>query len=286
MRCAQCSQKAVISQPPRCETHFIESFEQQARDAIKRFDLIRPAEKICVAASGGKDSLALLEILHREHDVEALCVDEGIPGYRDQSIADLRAYCTENDIPLRVVSFKDLGSKPLHKINPEHPCSTCGVLRRKALLEYSKGYDLIATGHNLDDEAQTILMNLLRNQKHLLARMGPRTEPRDGIAARIKPFYLIPEREIRAYCLLKNITTNFAECPNVVKSFRWQVGERLNELEREQPGSKKNIVETFLRTDYHGRETPTRTCERCGDPSSHELCRACEIIERTAPQTP
>lgn len=278
MQCQQCSQKAVISQPPRCKQHFLEGFEQLAKNTIERFALIKPGERICVAASGGKDSLALLEVLHQDHDVEALCVDEGIPGYREQTIQDLKDYCAKRSIPLKLVSFEDLGSKPLHEINPEHPCSTCGVLRRKALLEYSKGYDLIATGHNLDDEAQTILMNLLRNQRQLLARLGPRTAPQEGIAARIKPFYLHPEREIRAYCLLKNITTNFSECPNVVKSFRWQVGEQLNTLEREQPGSKRNIVETFLETDYQAPEAPDETCTRCGAPASHELCRACKVI--------
>lgn len=283
MKCTQCEEKAVISQPPRCKKHFLEGFEQQAEETIKRFNLIQEGERICVAASGGKDSLALLEILHARYDVEALCVDEGIAGYRDQTISDLRDYCAKRNIPLRVVSFEDLGSKRLDEINPSHPCSTCGVLRRKALLEYSKGYDLIATGHNLDDEAQTILMNLLRNQNKLLSRLGPRTEANEQIAARIKPFYLHPEREIRAYCLLKNITTNFSECPNIVKSFRWQVGEALNELEEEQPGSKKNIVETFLSTSYEEPDKPTTLCKRCQAPASHELCRACNEITQQSP---
>ena len=240
MQCEQCTQKAIITQPPRCKKHFLEGFEQTAHQTIKRFNLIEEKEKICVAASGGKDSLALLEILHKPYDVEALCVDEGISGYRDQTITDLKEFCKKRNIPLRVVSFQDLGSKSLDELNPKHPCSTCGVLRRQALLEYSKGYDVIATGHNLDDEAQTILMNLLRNQQHLLSRLGPRTEANEQIAARIKPFYLLPEREIRAYCLLKNITSNFTECPNIVKSFRWQVGEQLNQLEQNQASYNLN----------------------------------------------
>ena len=278
MKCLVCEEKAVISQPPRCKKHFLEGFEEQAHKTIKRFNLIREGEKICVAASGGKDSLALLEILHKNYDVEALCVDEGIAGYRDQTISDLRDYCAQRNIPLRVVSFADLGSKSLDELNSTHPCSTCGVLRRKALMDYSKEYDVIATGHNLDDEAQTILMNLLRNQTQLLARIGPRTPAQENIAARIKPFYLHPEREIRAYCLLKNITTNFSECPNIVKSFRWQVGEQLNQLEQEQPGSKKRIVEQFLATNYEEEKQETKTCKRCQAPASHELCRACSVI--------
>lgn len=277
MKCVMCEQKAVISQPARCKKHFIQGFEELAHDTIQRFSLIQENEKICVAASGGKDSLALLEILHEDYNVEALCVDEGIAGYRDQTIQDLKEFCEHRNIPLRVVSFADLGSKSLDELNPSHPCSTCGVLRRKALFEYSKGYDVIATGHNLDDEAQTILMNLLRNQTHLLSRLGPRTRADKNIAARIKPFYLHPEREIRAYCLLKNITTNFSECPNIVKSFRWQVGEQLNELEEQQPGTKKNIVENFLTNTYQDKHETT-TCKTCGAPASNTICRACAVI--------
>ncbi|MFT4250630.1 MAG: TIGR00269 family protein [Candidatus Woesearchaeota archaeon] len=280
MKCSYCKEKAIISQPGRCKKHFIEGFKQLANDTIKKYELIKEEETICVAASGGKDSLALLDVLSENYAVEALCVDEGIAGYRDTSIQDLKAFCTERNIPLRIVSFADLGSKSLDELNPEHPCSVCGVLRRKALLEYSKQYDVIATGHNLDDECQSILMNLLRNQRQLLSRLGPRTTAREEIAARIKPFYFIPEREIRAYCLVQNITTNFSECPNVVKSFRWRVGEELNELERRQPGTKKTLINEFIKKHYQEetQEQPTNHCSHCGNPASGKLCRACEII--------
>lgn len=280
MQCSQCQQKAVINHPPRCKTCFVKGFEQRVWDTIERFSLINEGERICVAASGGKDSLALLELLHQRYKVDALCVDEGIAGYRDQTIDDLKAFCAERNIPLNLVSFKDLGAKRLDAQNPDHPCSVCGVLRRKALMDYSAGYDLIATGHNLDDEAQSILMNLLRNQRHLLERLGPRTPAQDGIAARIKPFYTTPEREVRAYCLLKGITTNFSECPNVVKSFRWKVGEALNDLEVGRPGAKLAIVENFLKQHYTPIQTSVSsdTCTRCGGPSSHNLCRACKLI--------
>lgn len=277
MQCDFCENKAVIKHPNRCKTCFVDLFEKHVLDTIKRFNLVKDGERICVAASGGKDSLALLEILSRHYEVDALCVDEGIAGYRDTTIDDLKQFCKERNINLKIVSFADLGAQRLDQQNPDHPCSVCGVLRRKALLDYTTDYDLIATGHNLDDEAQSIMMNLLRNQKQLLARLGPRTSPRDGIAARIKPFYTTPEKEVRAYCLLKNITTNFSECPNVVKSFRWQVGENLNQLERERPGAKRNIVEHFLKT-HHEDKSNTTICKRCGGPSSRDLCRACRLV--------
>lgn len=280
MQCGQCEQKAVINYPPRCKEHFIEHFEARTWETIERFALIKNEEKICVAASGGKDSLALLYILNKRYKVDALSVDEGIAGYRDQTLDDLKVFCAKHDIPLRIVSFEDLGAQRLDAQNPAHPCSVCGVLRRKALMDYSAGYDVIATGHNLDDEAQSILMNLLRNQTHLLERLGPRTPAQEGIAARIKPFYTTPEREVRAYCLLKGITTNFSECPNVVKSFRWKVGEALNDLEKDRPGAKLSIVETFLDKHYtpHTTSHSSDTCTRCGGPSSHALCRACKLI--------
>ena len=282
MKCSYCEEKAIISQPGRCKKHFIEGFKKTVHETITTYHLIQENETICVAASGGKDSLALLHVLTEKYAVEALCVDEGIAGYRDTTIQDLRVFCNERNIPLRVVSFADLGSKSLDELAPEHPCSVCGVLRRKALLEYSKEYDVIATGHNLDDECQSILMNLLRNQRQLLSRLGPRTAAREGIAARIKPFYFIPEKEIRAYCLVQNITTNFSECPNVVKSFRWKVGEELNELERKQPGTKKNIAQQFIKQHYQtNKQEETTACSKCGNPASDTLCQACKIIKQT-----
>lgn len=246
-------------------------------DTIERFSLVGARESICVAASGGKDSLALLYILNKHYSVDALSVDEGIAGYRDISLFDLKEFCKKYAVPLKIVSFEDLGAKRLDEQDPDHPCSVCGVLRRKALMKYSRGYDVIATGHNLDDEAQTVLMNLLRNQTHLLARQGPRTPPSEGIAARIKPFYLTPEREVRAYCLLMNITTNFAECPNVVKSFRWKVGEALNDLEVARPGAKLSIVEHLLSQTFVD-DHDSVVCTRCGGPASGKLCRACKLV--------
>lgn len=275
MNCETCGAKAVMARPGRCKEHFIEDFERRVHDTIKRFTLIQDGETICVAASGGKDSLALLHVLKDHHPIEALSVDEGIAGYRDQTLDDLRSYCDAHSIPLRIVSFEDLGAKRLDAETHDHPCSVCGVLRRKALLEYAHDYDLLATGHNLDDEAQTILMNLLRNNDTLNARIGPRIE-RGDLPARIKPFYLTPEREVRAYCLLQGITTNFSECPNVVKSFRWRVGEHLSELERDVPGAKRNIVERFLQQQFEDDEELS-TCPRCNGPSSSGVCQACSL---------
>ncbi len=262
MKCVYCDNKAVISRPARCKEHFITYFEKRVWDTIDRFELIKKGQSICVAASGGKDSLALLDVLSKKYKLTALCVDEGIPGYRDRTIKDLELFCKRKNILLRIITFEDAGSRPLHELKPTHPCSTCGVLRRKALLEHTRGYDLIATGHNLDDEAQSIMMNVLRNQRVLMGRIGPKTPKREGIAVRIKPFYLTPEKEVRAYCLIKQIRTNFSECPNIVKSFRWQVGEALNYLEEEQPGSKRSIIDVFLKKHYRGIDKlhPEESC--------------------------
>jgi tRNA-5-methyluridine54 2-sulfurtransferase len=274
MDCA-CGEKAVVSNPPRCKEHFLEHFEQRVWDTIERFELIRPAERVLVAASGGKDSLALLSVLSQRHTVQALAVDEGIPGYRDKTLSDLQLFCSERAIPLRVVSFEDMGAQPLHVQAPKRPCTACGVLRRKALLEGSAGYDVLATGHNLDDEAQTILMNLLRNNVALNARIGPRTAGNVG-PPRVKPFYLTPEREVRAYCLLKGIKADFAECPNASGAFRIRVGEALNRLEREVLGAKRNIVERFLREHFED-SSELRACTVCKGPCSALVCKACAL---------
>lgn len=275
MKCP-CGLTAVIDAPPRCETCFIKDFEDRFWETIEEFGLVKERERIAVAASGGKDSLTTVQLLSSKYPVDVIAVDEGIPGYRDRTLNDLRKYCDEHKMSLKIIKFEDIGAKPLSISKPERPCTVCGVNRRKAILELGKDYDVIATGHNLDDECQSILMNLLRNQPNLNARLGPRMHTINGLPARIKPLIRHSEKEVAAYVLLKKIPLTFNECPYMDRGFRSKVRDELNELERVQPGSKRNILDHFLKQRYVD-EKPSMTCVRCGGPSSNELCKACII---------
>ncbi|MFP4523708.1 MAG: TIGR00269 family protein [Candidatus Woesearchaeota archaeon] len=280
MECRECGGPAVFDSPALCEEHFLSYVVDTVKATIVERGLIRPGERVCVAASGGKDSVALLDVLSRlGYEVEALAVDEGIEGYRDASLDGLRSFCGSRGIPLRVVSFAEEVGKPLDSmVGGRHPCSVCGVFRRYLLNRYARGYDVLATGHNLDDEAQAVLMNLLKGNAGLLDRTSLRSPPAEGFVPRVKPLAFLPERALRAYTLLRGVDVVYDECPYAPQSLRVGVRDVLNRHESENPGMKRSLVEAGLRGASHTNGDYI-SCPRCGEPSSGGVCRACALRE-------
>ncbi len=276
-----CCEKKKVFQD-YCKDHFIEYLEDKVKETIKKYKLLSKKETVAVAASGGKDSLALLYMLKKfGYNVSALAIDEGIPGYRDKSLSTLAVFCKVNKIKLRIVSFKEKIGKPLYKIvkTGERPCTVCGIFRRYLLNLYSREYDVIATGHNLDDEAQAVLMNLLKNNINALARQGPISGKRKvkNFTKRVKPLYFCTEKEMMAYSFLCGLTDDFNECPNVSKSFRLRIRDYLNETEAKLPGTKKNILNWFLSLNLK-LENNAKTCKICGENSSSDICNTCKYM--------
>jgi len=293
MRCILCKNKAVQSN--LCKKHFIEYFENKVFETIEKHELIGKNDKILVACSGGKDSTALLYLLHKKYknNVSALAIDEGIKNYRDKTLKDLKNFCKKHKIKLIIVSFKKEVSYPLDvlvKKLDEKPCTVCGILRRYLLNKYSRGYDLIALGHNLDDEAQAILMNILKANTEVSARLGPITGViRDKrFTKRIKPLYFLTEKEVLVYTFLMEFGVSFNECPYVRESFRGYVRGILNEYESKHPGAKKNMVNKFLlllpsiKKKYSRKNDSAKIgyCKLCGEPSSRQICNTCLLIEK------
>ena len=126
----------------------------------------------------------------------------------------------------------------------ERPCTVCGIFRRYLLNLYAREYDVLVTGHNLDDEAQAVVMNLVKNNLLALQRAGPKTGVTTSkkFTERVKPLYFCLEKEVMVYAFINNLTTEFNECPNVNKAFRLRIRDMLNEIELKMPGTKKNIV--------------------------------------------
>lgn len=284
MKCGICSEKAVYKR--YCSKHFKDYFENKVKVTIKRFGLLKKKDNVAVAVSGGKDSMALLHVLHKlGYRITAVAVDEGIAGYRDKTLKTMTSYCKSEDIGYRIVSFKDNFGKTLDEIMDKEkirPCSVCGVFRRYLLNLHTRKFDVIATGHNLDDEAQAILMNLVKSNMSLLFRLGPVSgyHNNESFTKRIKPFYLCPEKEVMIYSFLNKLNTEFSECPNVGLSFRLRIRDRLNEIELKMPGTKRNLVDWFLRIKEKlpGDLGSPDTCRICGEPSTKERCNACNYI--------
>lgn len=279
MQCSLCDKKAVISTPALCKVHLIEYVHTTTKETIEKYDLCSKEQTICVAASGGKDSVALLVVLKEiGYDVHALAVDEGIEGYRAYSLRDLGRVTIGRSIPLHIVSFKKEFGKPLDAmIANRHPCSVCGVFRRYLLNKYAKEYEVIATGHNLDDEAQAVLMNLMKGSKDLLERTHVKTPKADGFVPRIKPFMFLPEKVIFAYAIMRGFDLHYAECPHVYQSLRAQVRDVLNRYEYEYPGMKLSLVQAGLHVSTKKTTTHFVSCMTCGEPSMQVICRACTL---------
>jgi len=259
--------------------------------------LIKKGETIAVALSGGKDSLTTLHLINdiakeqRTTKVIAITIDEGIKGYRDETIKFAKKYCKENKIKLNVYSYKDHFGQPLDKIMKKTdtlPCSICGVFRRYLLNTKAKELkvDKLATGHNLDDEAQSILMNQFRNNLAVSARLGPITGVVDhpGFIKRVKPLYFVTEKEVMTYAFLKNLATDFNECPFAAGNYRFSLRKWLNDFEEMYPGSRHGVVNSFIELlptlkEHFKNDKSIRLCVVCGEPCSQDKCQACVYVE-------
>ncbi|MEM4390053.1 MAG: TIGR00269 family protein [Candidatus Micrarchaeia archaeon] len=298
--CSFCHREACafLAYMPRhfCPKHFREFFERRVRRTIREFGMLRGVGRLGIALSGGKDSLTVLSILApiaREMHIElhAITVDEGIAGYRDKLVEVARQACGELGVPHHVVSCKKEIGFSVDEIvalkKRETSCSYCGVFRRWALNKKARelGLDKIATGHNLDDVAQTFLMNMLRNEPMRLARFSPNggLVREDGFVDRIRPLFRIPEKEVALYALLAKLPVQFCECPHAHEAFRNEVRNFLNEVEARHPGTKFRVVSALLSVQRALAERtamePLGYCSLCGEPSAGGACRKCEMAD-------
>tara|TARA_Y100000310_G_C20630020_1_gene788132 strand:+ start:664 stop:1449 length:786 start_codon:yes stop_codon:yes gene_type:complete len=258
--------------------------------------MIKKGDNMGIALSGGKDSSALLHILNKiqkkngTFHLSALLIDEGISGYRTKTKKFAQKICKKEDVPLVIVDYKkEYGSKldEMLKKSDSSPCTVCGVLRRYSLNKFAHdlGFTKLATGHNLDDEAQSVLMNFFKNNMDIQARLGPVTGVvrHEDFVPRIKPFYLLTEKEVATYSYLNGLLL-IADCPYHKEALREDVRNLLNNFEKDYPGSKHGLINAFLRMlpllKGNVKESGgIKNCIRCGQPSARILCKCCELVE-------
>lgn len=300
MICSICKERAVFSRRSKglflCREHFIQDFDRRVRQSLEADGISSGVKRIAVALSGGKDSTALLFSLHKaiaERDVElvAVTIDEGIAGYRDDTIRASIDIAGRLGVRQHIFSFRDEYGYSLDEMvagKRQAPCTFCGVFRKSALNRAAKllGADRVATGHNLDDEAQSIMMNYLKGDLDRLMRLRPR-HIREGLVFRIKPLSGIAEKEIALYCMLNGIFVLSRECPYADLSFRADVRDMMNSLESSFPGCKGSTVQGFQRLLEASEKRPEMqlsNCNRCGEPCVRERCKACELLEEITVQ--
>ncbi|MBI2672766.1 TIGR00269 family protein [Candidatus Woesearchaeota archaeon] len=299
MTCKNCKTNPVItltnSNVKLCKSCFVKYFERKVAKGIEKYKIIEKNDKISIACSGGKDSFTLLYLLNKyaekkkSIEILVIAIDEGIHGYRDLKL--LERYCKDNKLPLYVYSYKKEFGDSLDGIlkkNPIRSCSICGVLRRFLLNSKARelGANKLATGHNLDDEAQSIIMNTFKGNLKRSAILGPIT----GIVKdkrfvrRIKPLYFMLEKEVKTYAFLKNFPVKFSECPYSNDAYRGEIRDYLNEIENKHPGTKHAIVNSFLDIlpilkERFKNET-INSCNICGEPCSGNICNVCKLLEK------
>ncbi|MFN2589609.1 MAG: ATP-binding protein [Actinomycetota bacterium] len=289
MRCRRCRGKAVIElrrhNAAFCGECFLHYAEEQVRRAIKDHDMLDAGDRVMVAVSGGKDSLALWDILMRlGYDATAMYLGLGIGEYSGRSREVVEAFARDRDAPLLVVDLRlDYGYDipTAGQKGSRSTCSVCGLSKRYVFnrVALDHGFDVVATGHNLDDEAATLLGNTLRWQTEHIARQYPVLAGRDGMVKKVKPLYRLSEKETAAYAFLQGIDYVVEECPLVAGNTQLKYKGAMNLLEATSPGTKSSFLFGYLdraaplfRSEDDAELTP---CERCGQPTTGRFCAFC-----------
>lgn len=303
MDCSRCDAQAVYKRPysgeSLCRKHFLLSVERQVRRTISKYGMFRRADKIAIAVSGGKDSLSLMHILRLiERDfptgLSVITVDEGVSGYRDEAIGIVEKNCKSLGIELKTVAFRDVFRWDVDEIvettQEAHgelgPCSFCGVLRRKALNAAAReiGATKLVTGHNLDDEVQTMLLNLVHGDIFRSARVEPLTKViHPKFVPRVKPLCETPESEITLYAYLSGFEFQSVRCPHAGFALRNNIRDFVNKLELDHPSVKFTIFRTFekLRPLLKSSvQAQLKSCRVCGEPTISDICEPCSMLHR------
>lgn len=315
MECTKCDGEAVMhaaySGAHLCASHFLESVESRVRRRIREDELLpddatpEDPETWLIGLSGGKDSVVLTTILaetfERDPRVElvALTIHEGIDGYRDESVNAANELLADLEVRHELVTFSDEFGVRMDEVVEKDPenmaaCAYCGVFRRDVLERYAKDNDadLLLTGHNLDDEAQTALMNFLEGDvaqiaKHYDASLAPRGERHDAgtFVPRAKPLRDVPEKEVALYAHLRDIPAHIAECPHNEEAYRGEIQSLLLGLEEDHPGTRHSIVSGYeelaaMAAEYYKGDggADLGECRECGATTTRDVCRSCGLL--------
>ena len=304
MKCRKCSQAAVFNMRRHklalCEIHYPEWFVAQTARAIKKYRMFGPDGRVLVAVSGGKDSLALWDVLLKlGYQADGLYIDLGIDGgtaYSAASREKIEQFAAQRpDARFTVVDVRAEYGETLPQVARRvrrgrgKPCSVCGLIKRHVMNRVTRdeGYDTLATGHNLDDEVAVLFGNMLHWQTGYIARQAPVLPASGaGLARKVKPFCRFYERETAAYTLITGIDYIYDECPHAVGATSIRHKGILNQMEEESPGTKSQFYLGFLRARKGGffreqaEEVELHPCSTCGQPTSAPgLCAFCRLWE-------
>jgi uncharacterized protein (TIGR00269 family) len=273
-----------------CEDCFVRHVREQVRRAIESFDMLGDEDRVLVAVSGGKDSLALWDVLlDLGYRASGMYLGLGIGEYSERSGEVARRFAEARGAELIHVDLRETYGYDIPTAGRKggrSTCAVCGLSKRyvfnRVALEH--GFDVVATGHNLDDEAAALLGNTLRWQTEYIARQSPALPAREGMVKKIKPLHRLSELETAAYAFIRDIDYVVEECPLVAGNTQLRYKEALNQLESVSPGTKGQFFLGFLGevADRFRPEDPVELspCERCGQPTPGTYCAFCRARAR------
>ncbi|RKY45452.1 MAG: tRNA(Ile)-lysidine synthetase [Candidatus Omnitrophota bacterium] len=294
MKCRRCGQQAELELPSHnaafCRDCFFIFFQRQVEKAIKKWEMFKPQERILVAVSGGKDSLALWDILlSLGYKASGFFLDLKIEGFSEKAKEKVEKFAQERQAPLIILDLSEEGiAIPwVVKYSPKSPCSVCGQIKRYYFnyITQKNKFQVLATGHNLDDETSRLLANVLRWQMPYLIEQSPVLPSISGLAKKVKPLYRLGEYETAAYAFLRKIDYFAFPCPYSKKATSLRYKQYMNQLELEFPGTKLDFYEGFLKKLHpllqllskKKKNKDLHLCPQCGYPTLSNECGICRL---------
>ncbi len=296
MKCDRCENQIAYTRKysgeKLCSECFSNSILRKTAKTISKYKMIQNDELVAVAVSGGKDSLALLNIMNKmaaNHNfrIKVITIDEGIPGYRDEALGIVEKFCKNLNVDLKVYSYKELFELSLDEAldlrgnEKISSCSICGTLRRRAMEYAAKDIcaNVIATGHNLDDTLQTFIINMLSGDTSKVGWMDPDTS--GNSLRKIKPFCEIYESEIVFYAFTNDIPFQSEPCPHMNEGIRTEIREFLNSLEKRHSGIKNNLYQSIIKVSQivkGSNQKQKMICVKCGSECTGTTCSVCNMV--------
>ena len=300
LACNKCNKRPVVfnrlySGESLCKPCFIHSIEKKTLHTVSRYSMINYGQRVAVGVSGGKDSLVLLyiikKILKNNNDIIAITIDEGIEGYRDESLTIVRNFCHKLGVSFKIFSYKELFGSSMDEAIVKRPskkvssCSICGTFRRRALdvAALSMQSDILATAHNLDDHLQTFMINLFSGDVGRIGWMYPQPITYQNGLKKIKPLVELYENEIVFYAFHMGIEFQADECPYMNESIRSDFRAFFNDLEKIHPGIKYNCFNSMNKLSRIVKNSDNdkqikNACLNCGGISTDEICSVCKTV--------
>lgn len=294
MKCKICGKKAIIKlrsyNLSLCEEHYIEFIKRRVQKAIKKFRMFKKDDRILVAISGGKDSIVLWHILHElGYNTTGYFLNLGINEFSEKSQGIAEEFAKRFSLELKIEYLRDelgVGIPEIARISKGKPCSTCGMIKRYMINRAGLEFDVVATGHNLDDESSVLFGNILHWQVEYLDRQNPVLPKDRTLARKVKPLVLLTNFEIKFYADLLNLPYIQDKCPFSSGATTFFYKSILEEIEKKMPGTKVRFFLGFLenKKGFNYPERGLKPCKRCGYLTTAEVCSFCKLKEKISSQ--